>query len=191
MKLTKYRCLKNERVGKPNGYHLKTIQPENIEQIRIWRNAQTDVLRQQHLITPEEQQAYFDQHIWPTLTDEHPKQILLSFFKNDKIIGYGGLVHVNWDSKHAEISFLADPTDNNYEENFTNFLELLCQVAFLELKLHRLYTETFAYRTAHVQILEKAGFKPEGKLREHTQKRNQWQDSLLHGLLAREFLHEK
>ena len=49
---------------------------------------------------------------------EKPNQILFSYFKNDKCIGYGGLVHINWIDKNAEISFIMN---SDLEEEYFHY----------------------------------------------------------------------
>lgn len=190
-----YKCLKIKVFEGWNGYQLIVIRPEDRELIRLWRNAQMDILRQKVEISPEEQQKYFQSAIVPTFIEEQPKQILFSFLLDKECIGYGGLTNIDWDSGRAEVSFLVNPARasdlNHYTRDFTHFLNLLCQVAFEELHLHRVFTETFSFRVEHMHLLEKFGFQREGVLREHIYKRNQWYDSVMHGLLSEEWGHGK
>jgi hypothetical protein len=39
---------------------------------------------------------------------QKPNQILFSFLEENKCIGYGGLVHINWNDINGEISFIID-----------------------------------------------------------------------------------
>lgn len=186
-----HQCLAKNQFQDDAGYQLVAIRPEDVENIRLWRNAQLDILRQKTLLTSEEQQAYFQKAIWPTFQEAHPPQLLFSFLLNQTCMGYGGLVHIDWENARAEVSFLVDPSrlahPEGYKKDFSHFLTLICQVAFLELNFHRLYGETFAFRKEQIAILENFGFKREGVLREHVFKCQQWQDSILHGLLATEW----
>ncbi len=186
-----YQCLAKNQFQDDTGYQLVAIRPEDIENIRLWRNAQLDVLRQKTLLSVEEQQDYFQKIIWPTFQEAHPPQLLFSFLLNQTCIGYGGLVHIDWENARAEVSFLVDPSRlthlETYKKDFSHFLSLICHVAFVELHFHRLCGETFAFRTEQIVLLENFGFKREGILREHVFKRQQWQDSVLHGLLATEW----
>jgi RimJ/RimL family protein N-acetyltransferase len=188
-----YRCLKKNTFNDRDGYQLVAIRNEDIENIRLWRNAQIRVLRQQKMISPEEQQNYFQNTIWPSLIQEHPKQILFSFLFQQACIGYGGLTNIDWDSSRAEVSFLVDPlrfeVADTYICDYSHFLTLLSQLAFEELHFHRLFTETFAFRSIHIKIMENFGFKQEGNLREHVFKDCQWHDSLMHGLLFEDWVH--
>lgn len=185
-----YKCLPKNSFHDRDGYAIVAIRKEDLEPIRLWRNSQVDILRQKVQISQKEQQEYYHQAIWPTFIQLQPKQILFSFLFDHVCIGYGGLTNIDWESSRAEVSFLVDPlrldNETGYLRDFSHFLELLYVVAFDTLNLHRLFTETFAFRKDHIAILEKAGFKLEGVLREHVRKRNQWCDSILHGLLADE-----
>ena len=46
-----YKCLKRKKIFHDDDYCLLTIRREDIEQIRVWRNSQLDVLRQNKKIT--------------------------------------------------------------------------------------------------------------------------------------------
>jgi RimJ/RimL family protein N-acetyltransferase len=188
-----YTCLAKNSSEDLSGYRLVAIRQEDIESIRIWRNAQIEVLRQNTPISTGQQQAYFHEQIFPTFTHRQPKQILFSYLLENELIGYGGLTHIDWEVQRAEISFLANPRrvkdPSLYQSDFSHFLKLISKVAFEDLHLHRLFTETFAFRKAHMKILEQAGFQKEGILREHVYKNGQWFDSVMHGLL--EISYEK
>jgi RimJ/RimL family protein N-acetyltransferase len=188
-----YTCLNKQSFADQVGYQLIPLQEREMEKIRLWRNAQIDILRQKRPISFDEQQEYFQTMIQPTFTQLHPSQILFIYLFHDVCIGYGGLTHLDWDNRRAEISFLVNPERGQdpflYQKDFSHYLALVSQIAFEELKLHRLYTETFAFRTWHMSILEHCGFKQEGILRHHVYKKEQWIDSWMHGLLAQEHFY--
>ncbi|NLC72729.1 MAG: GNAT family N-acetyltransferase [Ruminococcaceae bacterium] len=171
-----------------DGLTLMPIQSDHIELIRQWRNAQIDVLRQSEPITEKQQVEYFNNHIWPDMKEKYPKNILLSILEDNILIGYGGLVHIAWEHKRAEVSFLLRPdytvNTNIYSKYFTIFLQLIKKLAFLELGFQRIYTETYESRLITISILENAGFVREGILRKHVIKNGKIQDSLIHGCLS-------
>ncbi len=191
---TKYLCLKKNTYTDSEGYKLVPLRSEDLEKIRLWRNAQLEILRQKIAIDSQMQQDYFREVIVPTFTQKQPLQILFSFFYHDACIGYGGLTHIDWESKRAEVSFLVDPAKiqtKEYKKDHHHFLKLLCLVAFKDLALHRLFTETFQFRDQHIKQLEEFGFKREGVMREHVFKGEKWQDSIIHGLLTHEYRNEE
>ena len=82
-------------------------------------------LRQSRLLSKEEQLAYFE-NFKPELNQTHPKQVLVRFCLSGKLIGYGGIVHLDWENLRGEVSFLlatertSDP--NSYCEELNLFL---------------------------------------------------------------------
>lgn len=179
-----YACLKRQKISY-QGYTIRTVEPHDIEYIRKWRNEQMDILRQKNEITPAEQLAYYEKKIWPTLADSHPPNLLFAYLIDDQLVGYGGLVHIAWDHSRAEVSFLMNPTrtrdPNAYRGDFLAFLKLMKILAFEDLKLKKLYTETYSTRVHHISVLEAAGFRIEGVLRRHIIVDDQAIDSLIHG----------
>lgn len=181
-----YRCLSARTFGE-GAYALRAVQPGDVEPIRLWRNAQLDVLRQARPISPEDQQAYFNEWMFPDYDRQNPRNILLTYLESDTPIGYGGLVHIEWEHARAEISFLLEPQlardPARYHGLFETFLRLIRQVAFDDLKLHRLFTETYAFRDEHIATLERSGFFREGTLRDHVIVNDEPMDSIIHGCL--------
>ncbi|HXG69093.1 MAG TPA: GNAT family N-acetyltransferase [Gemmatimonadaceae bacterium] len=173
-------------------YALIPIRYTDRQPIRSWRNAQISVLRQSEPLTEVEQDAYFQRVVLPLFEQRRPPQLLFSLLHNGDFIAYGGLVHISWPDGRAEVSFLGDPARGAdpalYRSDLLAHLRLLGQVAFKELRLHRLYTETFDLRPAHVTVLEEAGFRLEGRLREHVRLASgSFADSLMHGQLAADY----
>ncbi len=152
----------SERV-EDGAYRIEAVQPEHIESIRLWRNQQMDVLRQAEVIAPQQQINYYDKHIWPTMKNPQPTNVLVSYFESDRLVGYGGLVHIAWDDSVAEVSFLLAPRHLNPPETYRRyhlgFLQLIKQLAFDELGLEHLTTETYSQRLAHIENLEIADFR--------------------------------
>ncbi|MEX6504816.1 GNAT family N-acetyltransferase [Jiella sp. M17.18] len=166
---------------------LRAVDPPDIEPIRLWRNAQMDVLRQDAPIPPDGQRAYFAAQIWPQKPSLTPSTILLAIERDGVLIGYGGLVHVSWPDRRAEISFLLDPQieadPGSRAEAFSTFLRLIRGLAFDDLSLNRIFTETYATRKAHIVTLESSGMIFEGRMIEHVVVDGRPTDSLVHGLV--------
>ncbi|HUC91997.1 MAG TPA: GNAT family N-acetyltransferase [Paenibacillus sp.] len=177
-----------------DGYSVRALRLEDILDIKQWRNEQMAVLRQKTVLTDEDQRRYYRQVIAPSFEQEYPGLMLFSYFLEGRLIGYGGLTNLDWDHRRAEISYLVETARSHekdagrYEEDFSHFLRLMKRIAFEELALNRLFTETFDIRPLHVSILEKNGFKPEGRLNQHVRLNGSYLDSLVHGCL-KEFEH--
>ncbi len=168
-------------------FEIRPISINDIEQIRLWRNMQMDVLRQKRKITRSEQIHYFNSVLLPSLTQEYPGQIIFSYFKSKNLIGYGGLVHISWEDKRSEMSFLLNPkllnVENIYEDYFTQFIDFMKEVNFSILDFHKMFTETYSHRSFHISILEKAGFELEGILRDHIIIDKKYFHSLIHSII--------
>lgn len=164
---------------------LVPIRREDLMLIRGWRNDQMDVLRQAAPLTAEDQRRYWDEVIAPSFAQPRPRQILVSALEGGACVGYGGLVHIDWPSLRAEVSFLTAPDiaadEGAYTRLFSAFLAALKALAFDALGFHRLFTETYDIRPAHVRALEAAGFRPEGRMTDHVRIGDRFVDSLLHG----------
>lgn len=169
-------------------YSIRAVEPSDIENIRCWRNTQIDSLRQSAPISEAQQISYFAREIWPDKATCTPRNILLMFLQDGKPIGYGGLVHIAWEHRRAEISFLLNPeherSDTEVRDLFMEWVKLMKLLAFKDLNLRRLYTETFATRSLYIPALEKSGFRHEGTLRQHVFINNVAVDSLIYGCLA-------
>ena len=179
-----YKCLKHHPVS-AGGIELTTIKAHEIERVRIWRNNQRDVLRQNSEISADQQVEYFRNFIWNDLESLKPMQVLMSIYKEGIHIGYGGLVHISWENSRAEISFLLDPSipENSkiYFEIFRDYLDGIESVAISSLKLHKLILETYNFRENHIKAIESAGYLQEGVLTDHVFINSKWHDSILHG----------
>ena len=167
-----------------NKYCLVPLREQDMESIRKWRNEQIYALRQKKILTKDEQHNYFSQVVMKSFSEDKPECILFSFLTNHTCIGYGGLVHIDWKSKIAELSFIVD-TDrytnkNLYESDFNSFLTLIFEIVFKELKFKKLFTETYDFRLYHIEILENFGFKEEKRIKGQVKRNGRFVDSVFH-----------
>lgn len=164
------------------GLSIVPIRMEDRYTIMKWRNEQIFHLRQHKILTTEDQDHYFKTSIADLFGKEQPDQLLFSYLDGEKCIGYGGLVHINWVDKNAEISFITDTTIINepYVKHMSTFLSLIEQVAFNELEFHKLFTYAFDVRPYIYPILEQSGFKKEAVLTEHCFFNEKFKDVIIH-----------
>ena len=165
-------------------YRLLPIRPDDREAIRQWRNAQLDILRQAEPLSAEAQNRYFREVVAPLFEAEQPGQLLFSLLLDEELIGYGGLVHIDWLAGRAEISFLLE-TDRNaqittFQTDFAAYLHLLRQVAFDDLSLRKINTEAYDVRPYLMAVLEAEGFAEEARLPRHVQVAGQLVDTVFH-----------
>ena len=172
----------NKQIFTFGPYTLVPIRFEDRYEIMKWRNEQIYHLRQIKPLTFEDQENYFKNIVLNLFVHEQPNQILFSLLENDILIGYGGLVHINWFDKNAEISFLMNTIleKNRFHEIWIAFINLIEKVAFKELELHKIFTYAFDLRPYLYDVFLNAGFKKEARLKEHCFIANSYVDVVIH-----------
>lgn len=179
-----YKCLSNSTISLDR-YSLIPIRFEDRYKIMQWRNDQIYHLRQSKPLTEEEQDDYFNEVVAKLFDQQQPNQILFSYLENGECIGYGGLVHINWVDKNAEVSFIIDTTkeEKEFDKHWTIYLKLLEEIAFTNLSLHKIFTYAFDLRAHLYKVLENNAFKKEAELKEHCLFNNHYISVIIHSKL--------
>jgi len=177
-----YKCLNSYKFSNRN-YSLVPIRDEDKYSILEWRNAQIEILRQQTPLTKEHQENYFKTTIAQLFEQEKPNQILWSVLLEGKLIGYGGLVHIKWKNKTAEISFLTETFRNQTKEQFisdwTNYLSLIKQVA-KTLQFNSIFTYAYDIRPHLYIALENLGFQETKRMPNFIEINGELKDVVIH-----------
>jgi len=163
-------------------YSIVPIRSEDRYKIMQWRNEQMYHLRQNEVLSKEKQDKYFDSVVSKLFEQEKPNQILFSFLKNEICIGYGGLVHINWIDRNAEISFIMDTELENdfFSIYWSKFLDMLEEVAFQNLNFHKLFVYAFDLRPHLYKALEKNNYFKDAVLSEHCRYNDKYIDVVLY-----------
>lgn len=179
--MKKYKVL-NKNIFSKGKFKIVPIRFEDRFDIMNWRNEQIYHLRQDKPLKAQDQDFYFENIVIKLFNQDKPNQILFSYLKNDLCIGYGGLVHINWIDKNAEISFVmkTEEEQNNFEHHWLCFLELIEKIAFEELNLHKLFVYAFDLRPHLYIAVEKSGYKKEAILKEHCLFEGKYIDVVIH-----------
>ncbi len=179
--MRKYASIK-EQVLTYNNYTIVPIRDEDKYIIMQMRNDQLFHLRQKEPLTVAQQDHYFATVINSLFAAEQPTQILFSFLQNSECIGYGGLVHINWLDRYAEISFIIKPElePKYFASCWQSFLFMLEQVAFDDIKLHKIFTYAFDLRPNLYPVVESCGFYKEAVLKEHCFFEGRFIDVVIH-----------
>lgn len=186
---TKYKCLNKNKFSK-GLYSIVPIRFQDRMDIMKWRNEQIYHLRQSEPLTEEKQNNYFENIVVKLFELEHPNQILFSYLQEDKCIGYGGLVHINWIDKNAEISFIIDTEleKEEFEFHWLTYLSLIEEVAFEELRFHKIFTFAFDLRPHLYKIVQKAGFYKEAQLKDHYYWEGKYIDAIIHAKIEKKWM---
>jgi RimJ/RimL family protein N-acetyltransferase len=175
------------------GYSLVPIRWEDRYKIMQWRNDQMYHLRQQTILTKLDQDKYFNDVISFLFDQESPKQLLFSFLKDGECIGYGGLVHLDWDKKTAEISFLINTSleKTYFKKLWSLFLIMIEKIAFKDLGFLKIYTFSYDLRPQLYELLAAQEYLEVKRLVKEKLVDNQWVDGLFHFKETSELFHRK
>lgn len=179
--MNSYSILNQQQYSKGD-FSLITIRDEDRFKIMNWRNGQIYHLRQKEILTKEDQEKYFTDIIHPSFKEKYPNQVLFSFLKGDQCIGYGGLVHIDWDNKSAEISFIMDTALENtsFEINWNKFIYLIEKIAFNVLLLKRLTVFSYELRPKLYSVLNSNNYLFDKRIKNHTVFKDELVDALIH-----------
>jgi len=181
--MRRYNCLNFSSLS-DRIYTLILIRDEDKYEIMKWRNEQIDILRQNTPLTSNQQETYFKNVVDKLFIQEYPEQLLFSFLENDKLIGYGGLVHIDWENKCAEISFLTETSRNKNKELFisdwTHYIYLIKQVANLHLNFKSIFTYAYDIRPDLYIALENCKFKETKRIKNFIEIDNELKDVVIH-----------
>ncbi|TXE19182.1 GNAT family N-acetyltransferase [Psychroflexus gondwanensis] len=172
----------NKQVFSLGEYSIVPIRMEDRYDIMQWRNEQMYHLRQAEPLTKSKQNAYFENVVAKLFEQEQPNQLLFSFLKGEECIGYGGLVHINWVDKNAEVSFVMDTKleTEGFVKHWTIYLSLIEQVAFEQLNFHKINGYAFDLRPRLYDALDSSGFCEEAILKEHCLFENKFIDVIIY-----------
>ncbi len=191
--MSSYKCLQQQEFVLGN-YKIVPIRLEDRFEILQWRNEQINILRQKESLTTEKQDWYFENVVKNLFDEQQPTQLLFSFLEDSTLIGYGGLVHIDWQSKNAEISFLLESKRNAnslyFRSLFCIFLDLIIKIGFGELNFIKLHTTCYKIeeRKGYIEIIELNEFVLEGELKYHIKINNKLVSVLIYSLFNQETL---
>jgi len=181
-----YNCL-TKQVYFAGDYAIVPIRFEDRMDILKWRNEQLFHLRQPTPLTEQDQEHYFSKDIAQLFEQQKPNQLLFSYLEKEICIGYGGLVHINWIDKNAEISFImnTDLEADKFQFHWSTFIGLIEQLAFNELSFHKIFTYAFDLRPHLYNVLEQNNYQKEAIFKEHCLIEGKFKDVIIHSKINR------
>lgn len=176
-----YKVLNNQ-IFSIDAFSIHPIRYEDRMAILKWRNEQVYHLRQDKPLTVSDQENYFKNVINKLFTEEKPDKLLFSYMHDGLCIGYGGLVHINWTDKNAEISFIMNTEleEKYFSKHWNFFLKLIEEVAFKEIELHKIFTFAFDLRPHLYEVIEQANWTKEAVLKSHFCLNGEFKDIVIH-----------
>jgi RimJ/RimL family protein N-acetyltransferase len=109
-------------------------------------------------------------------------QYHLAVVMNGRLIGSASLAVVSAEHRRGELGYVIHP-DWWGRGIATEAAELLLELGFRTVGLHRIEATTRPDNTASWRLLERIGMRREGLIRDHMLLRGAWVDSLAYGIL--------
>jgi len=166
---------------KSGNFELVPIRDEDKYAIMQWRNEQINILRQNSILSIADQENYFKNVIDPLFIHKNPKQLIFSFLESGQLIG---LVHIDWEKKSAEVSFLTETCRNEsaelFIEDWITYLELIKLLADRYLNFKNIFTYAYDIRPNLYIALEKSGFKETQRIKNGIEINNELKDIVIH-----------
>jgi RimJ/RimL family protein N-acetyltransferase len=101
------------------------------------------------------------------------------------LLGACGLCQINWIDRNADLSIYIGADDLYIDTLYApDAARVLIHYGFMELGLHRIWTEIYSIDTAKQKLFSELGFSLDGRHRENHWTEGSWVDSLFYGLLA-------
>lgn len=108
------------------------------------------------------------------------------FLLEGEKVGMGGLTNISLQNRNCELYMYMDPKSQGKGLGYNSCYQL-CNFAFNQLNLNKVFLYTFSENYRANSLYEKVGFKLEGVLREHTLKDDKLRDRNFYGILKKEF----
>ena len=113
-------------------------------------------------------------------------QLIMALKETEELIGNCGMRRKPYNHWEGDIGYELAPEfwGNGYA---TEAALAMVEFGFRELKLHRVSSWCIANNRASARVLEKAGLRLEGRLRENECFKGRWWDTLLYGVLENDW----
>ena len=113
-------------------------------------------------------------------------QLAITIPDDEQVIGNCGIRRKPEQDWEADIGFELAP--EYWGRGYATEATLaMVNFGFQKLELHRISSWCIADNAASARVLEKVGLRPEGRLRENEYFKGRWWDTLLYGILEREW----
>jgi RimJ/RimL family protein N-acetyltransferase len=167
------------------------MEDSDIDKYHAWRN-DLDVMKTTNpsldLYTFTETRNFVETVILNSISS---KSYIIEERDGNIPIGITSLINIDTKNRNAEC--IIDIGEKEYwgKGYGTEALKLLLDYAFLELNLHRISLRVFSHNERAIHIYNKIGFVQEGVVRESLYRSGKWHDTIIMGILKREYFNKE
>tara|TARA_A100001037_G_scaffold239144_1_gene218666 strand:+ start:1782 stop:2294 length:513 start_codon:yes stop_codon:yes gene_type:complete len=152
-------------------FELKNIKKQDLKTIIRWRNDSRIIKfnTQFFLLNMEYQKKWFKE-----ISAKKSKNKMFIFKYGNEIVGIGGLIHVDYENKNADIAIILGESKIRGKGFGTKALEMLVEYGFKKMKLHRIGADIFEYNKISLRLFEKLKFKKELEMKDYLWRDGRW-----------------
>lgn len=175
---------------------LEEIDPENIEQMRQWRNNpdMRKYFREYKDISKRQQQEWYEDrgnntnlnHIYFQIMERKSTDRGIIYLDRE-LIGACGLHYIDWRLRSAEFGIFIGKESSLGGGKGKEALTLMFDYGFRECNLHKIWAEVFEFNEAFGLYKNGMGMKEEGRLRHRQFCDGKYHDSIMLGVLEDEW----
>lgn len=173
--------------GKLTG--LRAVEREDLSLLRDWRNIPEfrKNFREVRELNMANQEKWFERSC---VNNPNDFMFIIVRLSDNKPIGAGGLLYINWIIRSADFSFYIGES-NSYIDNDGYAIDaarLLIGYGFNNLNLHKIWMELYEFDKKKLDFFQnKFGFKIDGKLRDNCFEDGKYWNSYIISLLQSGF----
>ena len=150
---------------------LKKVQRKHLDLIIKWRN-NMDIMKyntQFFLLNMEHEKKWFNE-----VTQKNSKQKIFVFEYDKKVIGVGGLIHLDTENRSADIAIILGDTKVHGKGLGPIILQMLVIYGFHKMNLHRIGADIIEYNRISLKLFEKLDFKKEAVFKDYLWRFGRW-----------------
>ncbi len=165
---------------------LRAIEYDDLDKLLEWRN-KVELrrnFREYKELNSSNQKNWFETNVLNS-----DKTMMFAILDEEcNLIGACGICYIDWVNRNADLSIYIGYNDEYIDDKYApDAVKLLLNYGFDELNLNRIYVEVYDIDHKKKDLIEKLGFKLEGKHRQTHWTEGKWCDSLFYSVLKDEF----
>lgn len=120
---------------------LRALTPEDVERVRVWREATPSLFRTRAPLTPEMQQAFYRETVSARAARDRYWAVTRGIVPGE-LVGQVGLCGIEWENGLAEISLIVAPAERQQGAG-AQIVRLILREAFDRMRLKTVWGECY------------------------------------------------
>jgi RimJ/RimL family protein N-acetyltransferase len=168
--------------------HLRAFEMEDLDTVVRWVNNEAITCHLSDALIYPVSRA--DEIKWlESVSMANPREKVFAIeTSSGRLIGSVGLRDINWVERKAELGIMIGETDCWGQGFGTAAILEVLRIAFKKMNFNRVWLRVYENNSRAIRVYEKCGFRQEGILREDHYSGGSYHNTLVMGILKREYL---